>query len=215
MALAPLLLISYLVGAIPTGFIVGKLLRNIDIRQHGSGNLGGTNVWRVLGPKAGVFVLGCDIGKGYLVVAIISRIYFTPLPLDSAVVAILCGLAAIIGHVFPVYLQFRGGKGVATAGGMMIALAPLPTAISIGLFALVFTSTGYVALGSIIAACFLPISLLILTRFTDLQFHPLLIGLTTALALFILFNHRRNITRLLTGKENRFERAMVWRRLFR
>jgi len=215
MALAPLLLISYLIGAIPTGFIVGKLLRNIDIRQHGSRNLGGTNVWRVLGPKAGIFVLGSDIGKGYLVVAIISQIPFAPLPLDAAVVAILCGLAAILGHVFPVYLQFRGGKGVATAGGMMIALAPLPTAISIGLFAVVFFSTGYVALGSIIAACFLPLSLFILTRFTGLYFHPLLIGLTTALALFILFNHRRNITRLLAGQENRFEKVMIWRKLFR
>jgi glycerol-3-phosphate acyltransferase PlsY len=215
MALAPLLLISYLVGAIPTGFIVGKLLRNIDIRHHGSGNLGGTNVWRVLGPKAGAFVLGCDIGKGYLVVAIIAQIRFTPLLLDYAVVAILCGLAAIIGHVFPIYLQLRGGKGVATTGGVMIALAPLPTAISIGLFAVILTSTGYVALGSIIAACLLPISLVIFNRFTGLQFHPLLIGFTTALALFILFNHRRNIARLLAGKENRFERAMIWRRLFR
>ncbi|MCD6136615.1 glycerol-3-phosphate acyltransferase, partial [Candidatus Bipolaricaulota bacterium] len=124
MNLALLLVISYLLGAIPTSVIVGKAVRGIDVRKHGSGNAGATNTWRVLGWKAGVSVLALDAGKGAAAAVLVPLIHFGHLPFTAPVIAILCGLSAVIGHVFPIYVGFRGGKGVATGAGMLIAVAP-------------------------------------------------------------------------------------------
>ncbi|HHR85705.1 MAG TPA: acyl-phosphate glycerol 3-phosphate acyltransferase, partial [Candidatus Acetothermia bacterium] len=126
MNLALLLVISYLLGAIPTSVIVGKIARGIDVREHGSGNAGATNTWRVLGWKAGMIVLVLDAGKGVAAATLVPLTHFGHLPFTAPVIAILCGLAAVIGHVFPVYAGFRGGKGVATGAGMLIAIAPIP-----------------------------------------------------------------------------------------
>ena len=214
MALAGLLLISYLIGAFPTAVIVGKILRGIDIRQHGSKSAGGTNAWRVLGWKGGVPVAAIDLGKGVIAATVICDLPFGPLPIDPAIVPILCGLSAVIGHVFPVYIGFRGGKGVATGAGMLLATAPIPVAIAVPVFALSLILTGRVSIGSLLGAITVPLVIVLLNRYTAAHYPSLLIGLTAALAAFILFTHRGNIVRLFQGKERSFPRVQILRRVF-
>ncbi len=213
MNLALLLVISYLLGAIPTSVIIGKAVRGIDVRKHGSGNAGATNTWRVLGWKAGVTVLALDAGKGAAAALLVPLIHTGSLPFTAPVIAILCGLSAVIGHVFPVYVGFRGGKGVATAAGMLIAVAPIPVGIAIGVFGLSVFLSGMVSLGSILAVISVPISIVLLNRFSGAHYHPLLLGITCVLALFIIFNHRANITRIIHGRERSFPQVQLWRRI--
>lgn len=215
MALAAVLVLSYLIGAFPSGVVIGRVLKGIDIRQHGSGGAGATNAWRVLGWRVALPVAVLDVAKGVAAAAGIARLPFGPLPLSFEVVAILCGLAAVLGHVFPIYIGFRGGKGVATAGGMLIATAPIPVGCALGVFLLVVFLFGKVSLGSILAAWTIPVSALLLGLFTDLSYPPLLIGLTGGLALFILYTHRTNIARLLKGEEQSFPQLQLWKRLHR
>ena len=215
MALAAVLALSYLLGAFPSGVVIGRVLKGIDIRQHGSGSAGATNAWRVLGWRLALPIAVIDVGKGIAAAAGIARLPLGPLPLDFEVVAILCGLAAVSGHVFPIYIGFRGGKGVATAGGMLIATAPLPVGCALGVFLLAVFLFGKVSLGSILAAWTIPVSTLLLGLFTDLSYPPLLVGLTGGLALFILYTHRTNIVRLLKGEERSFPQLQLWKRLQR
>ena len=215
MALAAVLALSYLLGAFPSGVVIGRVLKGIDIRQHGSGSAGATNAWRVLGWRVALPIAVIDVGKGIAAAAGIARLPLGPLPLDLEVVAILCGLAAVSGHVFPIYIGFRGGKGVATAGGMLIATAPLPVGCALGVFLLAVFLFGKVSLGSILAAWTIPVSTLLLGLFTDLSYPPLLVGLTGGLALFILYTHRTNIVRLLKGEEQSFPQLQLWKRLQR
>jgi len=214
-ALAALLVLSYLVGAFPSAVVLGRALGGIDIRQHGSGNAGATNAWRVLGWRVGLPVAVIDVAKGAAAAAGIVRLPVGALPLRLEVVAVLCGLAAVLGHVFPVYTRFRGGKGVATAGGMLLATAPVPVACALGVFLLILSLSGLVSLGSIAAAWTIPISALLFDLFTNLGYPPLLIGLTAGLALFILYTHRGNVVRLLRGEEQSFPQLQIWRRLRR
>ncbi|MEA3239607.1 MAG: glycerol-3-phosphate 1-O-acyltransferase PlsY [Candidatus Bipolaricaulota bacterium] len=213
MNLALLLIISYLLGAIPTSVIVGKVVCGIDVRDHGSGNAGATNTWRVLGWKAGVTVLALDAGKGAAAAALVPLIHFGHLPFTAPVIAILCGLSAVIGHVFPVYVGFRGGKGVATGAGMLIAVAPIPVGLAIGIFGLSMFLFGMVSLASILAVMSAPISIILLNRFSGTSYHPLLLGITCVLALFIIFNHRANIVRIIRGRERSLPRVQLWRRI--
>jgi len=213
--LAGVLLIAYLIGAIPSAAIAGKLLKGIDVRNHGSGNVGGTNAWRVLGWKGGVPVSIVDVGKGVIAAALIPRLPFGPFPVDPQILPILCGLAAVIGHVFPIYLGFRGGKGVATGGGMLLAIAPIPVGIAAGVFAIALLSTGWVSLGSLLAALTVPLAIALLNAYTAAQYPSLLLGLTAALAVFIWFTHRGNIVRILHGSERCFPSLQIWRRLLR
>jgi len=215
MALAGLLLIAYLIGAIPTSVIAGKLLQGIDIRKEGSGNAGATNVWRVLGWKAGVTVLTIDLGKGILAASVIPLIPFGSISIDPLLISILCGLAAVIGHVFPVYTGFRGGKGVATAAGMLLAVAPIPVGIGVGVFGLTLLLFGRVSLGSLVGALSVPLTIALLNRYTALHYHPLLLALTSALVLFIFITHRGNITRLLRGTERSLPRFQLWKKITR
>ncbi len=215
MNLAALLVLSYLIGAFPSAILIGRLLKGVDIREHGSGNAGATNAWRVLGWRGGLPVALIDVAKGAAAAAGIARLPFGPLPLDLEIVAILCGIAAVFGHVFPIYTRFRGGKGVATAGGMLLAVASIPVVCSLGVFLLVLFLTGVVSLGSILAAWTIPISALLLSLLTDVQYPPLLIGLTGGLALFILYTHRTNVVRLVRGEERSFPKLQLWRRLLR
>jgi len=212
-ALCALLLLSYLLGAFPSAIIVARMLKGIDIRKHGSGNAGATNAWRVLGWKGGLPVALIDVAKGAAASAAIVRIPLGTLPLHLDTVAILCGLAAVLGHVFPVYTRFRGGKGVATAGGMLLATAPIPVACALGVFLLALFLFGRVSLGSILAAWTIPISALLLNRFSGAGYPALLIGLTVGLALFILYTHRSNIVRLLHGEEHAFSKLQLWKRI--
>lgn len=215
MGLAGLLLISYLIGAIPSALIAGKLLGGIDIRKHGSGNVGGTNAWRVLGWKGGLPVSIVDVGKGAVAATLIPRLPFGPYPVDPTILPILCGLAAVIGHVFPVYTGFRGGKGVATGGGMLAAIAPIPVGMAAGVLVVALLITGWVSLGSLLGALIIPLAIALLDAYTAAHYPPLLLGLTSALAAFIWFTHRGNIVRLVQGKERCFPRLQIWRLFLR
>jgi glycerol-3-phosphate acyltransferase PlsY len=187
---------SYFVGAIPTSYLAGKLLRGIDLREHGSKNLGATNVYRVMGPKVAVPVGLFDVFKGAAPV-----LWLAPLGPAWSSFALLCGISAILGHVFSAFVGFKGGKGVATAGGVVIALAPVAILICLGIWGGVTFSSGYVSLGSITAALAYPGLVFWLT---PAQRPFILIHLLIALAL--VWFHRANIGRLRSGTENRFGR---------
>lgn len=192
---------SYLLGSIPAAYIAGKS-KGIDLRKHGSGNLGATNVIRVLGKKIGVAVFAFDMAKGAF------PVYFFPrwaasvgasLP-SPVIAAILCGIAAIVGHVRPVYLGFgKGGKGVATAAGVFLALAPLQTLLTLLVFAVVLFSSGYVSLGSLTAGLILPVLLGLSVGVRS----PVFI-ISVLIAAFVFWTHRANIARLRKGEEHRF-----------
>jgi acyl phosphate:glycerol-3-phosphate acyltransferase len=214
-SLAALLLIAYLIGAFPTAVLAGRLLRGFDIRTQGSGNAGATNTWRILGWKAGVSVLLIDLGKGVVAAALIPHLPLGTLPIDPAIVPILCGLAAVIGHVFPVYIGFRGGKGVATGAGMMLAVAPVPMGITLAVFVVAIVASGHVSLGSILGAVCVPVTIGLLNAYGGAHYPPLLVGLTAALAAFVLLTHRSNIARLIHGNERVVSRFVAWRHLFR
>ena len=215
MSLAILLVLSYLVGAFPSSVVYGKLFRGVDIRKQGSGNAGGTNAWRVLGWQIGLPVMLTDVAKGALASVLIARIPLGPLPLEVSTVALLCGIAAVIGHVFPVFIGFRGGKGVATGAGMLLGNAPIPVACVLGVFALMLFLFGKVSLGSIVAAVSLPISVFLIDRFTGIDYPILLLALTIGLALLILFTHRANIRRLIKGEEKAFAKLQLWKKILR
>ena len=215
MILALDLVVAYLLGAFPSSVVLGKALRGIDVRQHGSGNAGATNAWRVLGWRIGLAVMVLDTAKGAAAAALVPRVVGGSLPVSLAAASILCGLAAVIGHIFPVYIGFRGGKGVATAGGMLVAVAPVPVAIAAGVFAVVIAAFGWVSLGSLAAAWTVPVAAAVLPPSRDGLSYPLLLGLTIGLAVLITVSHRGNIRRLLHGEEAKFERLQLWRLLVR
>lgn len=203
-------LLAYLIGAFPAAVVYGRVFRGIDVRQHGSGNAGGTNAWRVLGWKIGVPVILTDVGKGAVAAAVVPRVLESPLELTTF--ALLCGVAAVLGHVFPIYTGFRGGKGVAAGAGVLLAVAPLPAAIALAVFALTILASGIVSLGSILAALSLPVSAVLLDRFTQVQFSWPIIGVCACLALFVVFTHRTNLVRMVRREEARFGKLQVWRR---
>jgi len=214
-SLTILLVLSYLLGAFPSSIVYGKVFRRVDVRKHGSGNAGGTNAWRVLGWKIGLPVMLTDVAKGALASLLIARIPLGTLPFEFSIVALLCGVAALLGHVFPVYTGFRGGKGVATGAGMLLVNAPIPVACALGVFALALFLFGKVSLGSILAAISLPITIVLINRLTSINYSMLLLGLTIALALFILYTHRSNIQRLIRGEEKGFSKLQLWKRVLR
>jgi glycerol-3-phosphate acyltransferase PlsY len=191
------LLASYFVGAIPTSHLVSRTFAKIDLREHGSGNLGATNLYRVLGWKYAIPVALFDIAKGAIPVLL-----FAPQVSDSELFALACGVAAILGHVFSAFVRFKGGKGVATAAGVMLALTPLALAVAATVWAIVVFLTGYVSLGSIAAAAVLPLAVYLLENPKT----PELLWVDALVAAGVIILHRRNIQRLLKGTENRFGR---------
>jgi glycerol-3-phosphate acyltransferase PlsY len=199
--LAGAIIVSYLLGSIPAAHIAG-LSKGIDLRKHGSGNLGATNVIRVLGTKIGLLVFAFDMAKGAVPVAIFSR-WLPPgatLLGDPTITGIACGVAAIVGHVRPIYLKFgKGGKGVATAAGVYLALAPIQTLLTLIIFAVVLLSSGYVSLGSLTGAVMLPVLLAITVGVRSPLF-----TISLLVAAFVFWTHRANITRLRRGEEHRF-----------
>jgi glycerol-3-phosphate acyltransferase PlsY len=215
MTLVVYLIPAYLLGAFPTAVVLSRLIWKTNIREHGSGNAGATNAWRVLGWKAGVPVLLIDLGKGALAAGLIPLLPLRSTPVDTATLGVLCGVVAVLGHVFPVYSRFRGGKGVATAAGMLAVVAPVPVGIAAGLFVLLLASSGLVSLGSILAAWTIPASVLLLPSAIQAERPPALIVLVFALAAFITVTHRANIVRLLRGTEPAFPKLQIWRRFSR
>lgn len=227
LTLIAIVFMSYLIGSIPSSIIAGKLLKGIDIRQFGSGNAGGTNAFRVLGWKAGLAVTLIDILKG-TIAAVYVVAFFKAHPLgafpdmNEVAVSLIAGMAAVIGHVFTVFAGFKGGKGVSTAAGMLIGIAPVSMLMVIGVFLLAVWISRYVSLGSILAALAFPLIIAIRKYIFELgggldyyikvfgsrwfvhdslDYHLLIFGVIVAAA--IIYTHRANIKRLLSGTENR------------
>ena len=209
-----ILFLSYVTGSTPTSIIVGKVFKRIDIREHGSGNAGGTNVFRVLGWKPALVVIIVDVFKGWLPPAIfaVHFIDYMPVP-DLGLIQILCGFTSVLGHTYTIFAGFKGGKGVGTLGGMLIALFPIALPLCLFVFALTLIITGYVSVGSILASASLPVFLLILPVVSSISPPSLsLLIFSLLVPWFIIFTHRSNITRLRSGEENRFEKAMIFRK---
>lgn len=186
-----LLILSYLIGSFPTAYVVGKVWKRIDIRQFGSGNVGATNVFRVLGAKAGIITLLMDVGKGGLVVLLVGLIS------TGMLVKIACVGVAILGHDFPVWLKFKGGKGVATTLGVFLALSPITTLLCFSFMVIGDILTRYISVGSLIFAGSLPVVAWVFGNEKIMLIFSLLAGG------LIFFQHRSNIKRLLEGKENK------------
>lgn len=191
---------AYLIGAIPTSYIFGKALKGIDIREHGSGNVGATNVFRVVGKTPGIIVLILDALKGVVAVLLLPSIFFNNaigVNLGLENYKILLGICAISGHVWTVFLKFKGGKGVATTAGVMIALAPKVVAGSVVIWAIIFGVFKIVSVASIIAAIFLPVFALIFHKSIYIVLFCVLICIVGT------YKHKANIRRLLRGEEKR------------
>jgi glycerol-3-phosphate acyltransferase PlsY len=186
---------SYVVGATPFGFVAGKA-RGIDIRDHGSGNIGATNVFRVLGKPVGITVFLLDLLKGLVPVLVTRWLAGT-----SDLAPILAGIGAIIGHNFTFWLRFRGGKGIATSAGALLALLPVAMICGLAVWFVLFFASRYVAVASIGAALTVPI----VTAIKDLHDLPMLV-FSILISFLAIVRHRSNIQRLLAGTENRFER---------
>jgi glycerol-3-phosphate acyltransferase PlsY len=197
MAALPWLIASYLLGAVPTSYLAGRLFRGIDLREHGSRNLGATNLYRVLGWRYAVPVGLLDAAKGLVPVLV-----FAPRVSSSEVFALICGLAAVVGHVFSVFVGFKGGKGVATAAGVMLGLTPAALGVAVLVWAALVYLTGYVSVGSIAAAAIFPLAVYVL----EPPDQPAMLWLDIAVAAAIVWLHRANIQRLFKGTENRFGR---------
>jgi glycerol-3-phosphate acyltransferase PlsY len=202
--LIAIVIISYLLGSIPTAIIFGKLLRGIDIREHGSKNAGATNVFRVMGAKVALTVLAIDALKGWAAVVLVSQVsccVAAPI-LAPVYLQILAGLAAIVGHVWTVFAQFKGGKGVGTALGVFIGLLPIPALSALAAWIIVVAITRYVSVASLTAAVVLPVTAIIQKAVQGGGAGVVIFaGLIGAL---IWFTHIPNIKRLLAGTENKF-----------
>ena len=185
-----LVLFAYLLGSVPTGFILGSLA-GVDVRKAGSGNVGATNVARVVGKRHGILTLVADIAKGVIPIAVAFSLGLTP------TATALVGIAAFLGHLYPVFLRFQGGKGVATALGVFLGLAPWATLVLMAIFVLVLLATRVVSLSSMLAAAFAPIV------FWFFFHSPILTGTSLFIAVMIILRHRGNIQRLLLGTEPR------------
>ena len=192
------LVLGYVMGALPNGVWLGKYFKNIDIREHGSKNSGATNAYRVLGPKYGIMVLILDVLKGFLPPFLASRFGV------SGNILLVIGVLAIVGHSLSFFLNFKGGKGVATSLGVFLFLIPNVTLALLIIFILVVYFTRYISLGSIIAAAALPILTAFSPIINNVGRTPLII-MTLLIGAFVIWRHRTNITRLMNGTENKFK----------
>ncbi len=221
MQIALIVIVGYLLGSIPTAVIISKLFFGFDIREKGSGNMGSTNTFRVLGWKAGVIVQVVDILKGIAAVAIAMYLFEGPLPFHNAtpfeditIVKIIAGISAVLGHIWTAFAGFRGGKGINTALGILIGITPVEVAVAAGLFILVVVASGYISLGSIVAAISLPTTMVFRYNVLNIQiegYHTLMI-FCISLALLLIYTHRANIRRLAEGRENRFTKLWLFRK---
>jgi acyl phosphate:glycerol-3-phosphate acyltransferase len=191
--------VGYILGSIPFAYLAGRVTRGIDLREHGSGNLGATNVYRTLGWKVAVVVFLLDVLKGAAPVLLVRRF---GVGAHVELWSIAAGVAAIAGHAKPVFLLWRGGgKGVATATGVFLALAPIPTLVAMATWTVVVALSGYVSLASLFAAVALPVAVAVL-----IGVHATIFPVAVAIALFVFWSHRANIGRLRRGEEHRFGR---------
>lgn len=195
-----LIIIAYLLGSIPTALIISKRFFGIDIRDYGSGNMGATNTFRVLGSKYGTIVMVFDILKG---MAAVGLFYFLPYYLhnewDRTNFMIGLGLAAVLGHIFPIFANFKGGKGVATLFGMILAVQPVVAVSCVGVFIIVLYLTRYVSLSSILGALMLPVSVLWIWNEHETMYRVFAL----LVAFMVILTHQKNIGRILRGVESR------------
>ncbi len=222
LALGVVILLSYLVGSIPSSIWVGKVAKGVDIRHHGSGNAGATNTFRLLGWKPGVVVLLIDFMKGYASSFWISQLAYYigsgPVVLFSfwdidPFLRILCGVIAVVGHMFPILANFDGGKGMATAAGMLSGIEPVSVAITAVVFAVVMFTSRYVSLASLVAAFIYPLVLVVLRFVFEWPVANSVLVFGALVGLGIIVKHKGNIKRLLEGNENRvssFKPATGW-----
>ncbi|KAF0142258.1 MAG: glycerol-3-phosphate acyltransferase [Stygiobacter sp.] len=206
------IILSYLVGSIPTSILISKLVRGIDIRNYGSGNAGGSNVFRVLGWKWGILTIILDALKGAIAVIVVARFYLDRFPFnnvtpfdDFTLVQIICGVAAVMGHVWTLFAGFKGGKGIATGLGVLIMIVTVDMALALGVFFLVVGLSRYISLGSLAAAVAVPLIMIIRENIFDVDirgYHTIL-PFAILLALFVIYTHRANIVRLLEGSERK------------
>jgi acyl phosphate:glycerol-3-phosphate acyltransferase len=194
--------VAYMIGSVPTAVWVGKIFHGVDVREHGSGNAGATNTIRVLGPSTGIPVLVFDAFKGWIVVILAWYTnIFEPASEPFINFQLSLGISAVLGHLFPLYAGFRGGKGVATLFGIVIALYPVAFAIVAFLFLVVFLFTRYVSLASIFAAISFPFIVVFLLKINS----PALIMFSIVIAVFIPLTHQKNIIRLIRGSESKMK----------
>jgi glycerol-3-phosphate acyltransferase PlsY len=197
-----LIILAYLIGSIPSALIISRKFFGVDIRDYGSGNMGATNTFRVLGSKYGTIVMVLDILKGAVAVGLYNMLpYYFPSDAEAQRTNFMIGLglAAVVGHIFPIYANFKGGKGVATLFGMVLAVQPLVAISCVGVFLIVLYLTRYVSLSSILAALFLPISVLWIWN-DDVVLYRVFALLV---AVLVIFTHQKNIGRILRGVESR------------
>jgi glycerol-3-phosphate acyltransferase PlsY len=195
-----LIISAYLIGSIPTALIISRSFFGVDIREYGSGNMGATNTFRVLGSKFGTIVMAGDMLKGILAVALYNLLpYYLTNELDRTNLMIGLGLAAVLGHIYPIWAQFRGGKGVATLFGMLLAIQPVVAASCVAVFLLVLFLTRYVSLSSILAGVALPVCVLWIYNEKEVFYRVFAV----AVAALVVLTHQKNISRLLKGNENR------------
>ncbi|HEY6172444.1 MAG TPA: glycerol-3-phosphate 1-O-acyltransferase PlsY [Candidatus Kapabacteria bacterium] len=211
--------IGYFLGAIPFGVLVSKYFRGFDLRTKGSGNMGSTNAFRVLGWKLGLLVQVLDIAKGVGAV-LIATYLFNGLPFanatpfqDITVFRFFAGFAAVIGHCYTIFAGWKGGKGISTTLGMLVAIAPIEVAVAVGIFLLVVFASGYISLGSIMASLAFPTTMFVRHNFFGVEItgYHTAIFFAIGLAVFLVYRHRANIVRLLAKTENKFEKLHILR----
>ena len=206
------IVLSYLLGSISGSLLMGKFKGGVDIRKLGSGNAGGTNAYRTQGTKFALAVIFIDIIKGFIPSKFISQVIFIHsenlISLEAS--AVMCGLSAVVGHVYPIYYGFRGGKGAGAAIGMVVAIFPIAIIVGLSTFIVNLILTGWVGLGTILAS----ISIFIYTLFNATSVNIYFVYGTFILSIFIIFTHRSNILRMISGNENRFEKAMFLKKIF-
>ncbi|MDH3710652.1 MAG: glycerol-3-phosphate 1-O-acyltransferase PlsY [Cyclobacteriaceae bacterium] len=194
--------LAYLLGSLPSSVWVGQAYHGIDIRDYGSGNAGATNTFRVLGRKAGVLVMAMDVFKGLTAVTLATvwmQLGFVP-ETQIILVKLIFGISAVLGHIFPIYIGFRGGKGVATLLGMVLGINPLAAAICVAVFMIVLLLTRYVSISSIMGTLSFPLTLLL----TDIQPNDqILVVFGFIFSIAVIFTHKKNILRILNGTENK------------
>ncbi len=195
-----LIILAYCIGSIPTALLISRHFFGIDIRDYGSGNMGATNTFRVLGKKYGTMVMVIDILKGMTAVALYNFLpHYLNNELDRTNLMVGLGLSAVAGHIFPVFAQFKGGKGVATLFGMILAIQPVVAICCVAVFLMALYLTRYVSLSSILAAIALPICVLLIWNEQEVMYRVFAI----AVSALVLFTHQKNIGRILRGVESR------------
>ncbi len=212
-----IVVLSYLIGSFPSGVVISKMFFGFDIRTQGSGNMGSTNVFRILGKKWGFVVQALDMVKGLLAVNLVAGLIGTQIlevdfyKNEEYLIKIIAGISSVLGHIFSIFVSFKGGKGINTAAGMVVGLAPFDFGVCFVCFWIAVGFTGYISLGSIVGALALPLSMIIRHNvfLVEIAGYNTLIYFLVSLGLLIVYTHRSNVIRILKGTESKFEKLQV------